>query len=182
MVGRILFILAVSVSVCHADVILVDVGGGTWKEISFVPGQVTTIPVATGTTSLRMVRLDFDGDPGPNPVPDPPVPTGLRGKIAAAAKAADDPTSTLLLSFAYTKADELFTAGRDPLPAIMSLLVSGQTAIFDTPEKRAKWTDLIDLTRPVLNANPISDSTKADVKMISQGLKDALGSNALLNY
>jgi len=177
MVGRILFILAVSVSVCHADVILVDVGGGDWREISFSSGQITAVPVQPGATEVRIVRLDFDGGPSPDPDPDPPTPTGLRGDIATAAKSANDKANAEQLSVAYQSSELLIGAGAS-LFTVVDLLVKSEEAVINTPEEINSWQQYRSLTVPILRANPVTDAIKPKIAAISSGLKDAVSASA----
>ena len=175
MIIRALLLVALLSSPLFSDVILVDVGGGNWKEISFVAGQVTTIPVSSGTTELRMVRLDFDGDPnpGPGPKPDPPTPTGLRADIATAAKSANDNPNAEQLKTVYQSAELLSDAGAS-LPTIVDLIVKSESAILNTPDEIAKWSPYRSLTTPILNANPITAAIKPKITEIKLGLSDAI--------
>jgi len=145
-----------------ADLYLVRDTETTWREVesfdSLPAGQV-----------YEIVRVAIGDTPDPDPDPDPQPPTGLRAKIGAAARNANDTANAASLRDLYGTALALHKAGL-PLLSTVQLIIRGEAATIDTRTEKAKWADYLTLSNGVLKGNPVA---VPQLEQIHLGLQDA---------
>lgn len=149
-----------------AQTILIDQGGGLWRE-----GSVNDIPA---NRVVRVVRLDI------RDIPIPPPKNDLKAIVLSGAKAINEPNMAETLAIGYaTIAGQIERGGANSKAKILEAQKQANTVLLTSSKKIEAWRALLDKTWVFLDAEEAAGriNTAKDMapywRKIEAGLKES---------